>query len=157
MKAIKVVVIIFLLLPVISKAEQHRIKEKNVSVNVINSFTEKWPDINVKKWEKKDDTFIAVFLQGDKKLKSSFDVNGNWLQTKTRIKWKELPSLVRKTYYGSDFTWQNWNWVEKLQTSEYKEVYLIEGDNSNTESDPLCYFKLWITPDGKMVKTESDN
>jgi len=35
------------------------------------------------------------------------------------------------------------------------EIYQIEGDNSNKESDPPCTFNLWLTPDGKIIKKES--
>ena len=154
MKVFNVLVLILLALPGISKAEQSKANGGKVSTVVTNSFAEKCPEVNVKKWKKKDGRFIAVFLKGDKECEASFDADGNWLQTKDRIKWEQLPSPVRETYYASDFKWLNRNRVEKLQTTNYKEVYLIGGDNSNQESGPLQPYKLWITPDGKIVKTK---
>lgn len=153
MNVFKMLVLSLLVLPVISRASQNTVPGGKVSTVVKSSFSEKWPEENVKKWKKKDDQFVAIFYQRERKFESSFDEEGNWLQTENQIKWNELPSSVQKTFYASDYRWLNWNSVEKLRTPKYKEVYLIKGDNLNTESDPISHFKLWITPDGKVVKT----
>lgn len=155
MDAFKILVLMILfLVPGMSNAAQNWIKENKVASDVTTSFAEKCPGMNVKKWKKEDSKFIATFFKEGKKFEASFDENGNWMQTESQIKWAELPSAVRKTYYASDFKWLNRNQVEKLQTTKYKEVYLIEGDNLDQESDPYCPYKLWLTPDGKIVKKE---
>lgn len=156
MNVFKMLVLSLFVLPGISRASQNTAEGGKVSTVVKSSFSEKWPSENVKKWKKEDDKFVAIFFQGKRKFESSFDEGGNWLQTENQIKWNELPSSVQKTYYASDYRWLNWNSVEKLRTPKYKEVYLIKGDNLNTESDPISHFKLWITPDGKIVKTVSN-
>lgn len=156
MKAAKIVFLICLLLPGISNARQNELKEEKVPETIKVAFSEKYPGVEIKRWRKKQSTFIARFSDNGKRSVASFNADGNWVQTEIRIKWNELPNRVQKTYYSSDFRWLNWNWVKKIQTSEYKEIYQIEGDNSNEESSPLCKFRLWFTPDGKMIKEESD-
>ena len=156
MKVFKMFVLSLLVLPVVSRASQNNVKGGEVSTVVKNSFSEKWPGMNVEKWKKNDDQYVAVFTKGDKKLKSSFDENGNWLKTASSVKWEALPAQVRKAYYASNFRWLHWESAKKLQTKNYNEVYLIEGDNMNKESEPIGQFKVWIAPDGKIVKTDSD-
>lgn len=137
-------------------AQQNNKTSSKIPKLVIEAFEERYPDIQEKKWKRKKETFVAKFSSNRKKYKATFNFDGKWVQTETSIKWKELPSNVRKTYNMSEFIWLIRTSVEELQTAEYGHVYLIEGDNMNKESDPICTFKLYFTEDGVIVKKETD-
>jgi len=120
------------------------------------SFSEKFPDAKAKKWKSKKATFIAKFSSNGKKYEATFNADGKWVETLTRIKWEELPGPVRKTFYASEFIWLNWTSVKKLDTPEKGIIYLIEGDNMNEESSPICRFRLYFSEDGVIVREESN-
>lgn len=137
-------------------AQLFGLKESKVPTSVKESFMNKYPDTEVKRWKHKRNDYIAKFFINRKKHEALFSSEGNWKQTEIRLKWEELPSAVRKTYWETDFMWLSRNSVKIIEAPGKEELYLIEGDNMNVESDPICNYKLWFSEDGTIVKKESD-
>jgi hypothetical protein len=131
------------------------VKESKIPGTIKEDFAQRYPVIEVKKWTRTKETFIAKFKLNGHKLETTYHSNGNWVQTEIRIKWEELPSAARKFYYASEFRWLNQTSTKKIQTPENNELYLIEGDNKNQESGPICRFKLWFSENGEVIKEES--
>lgn len=155
MKTFLITFVLILLVSTNADAKMNLVKESKIPVAVRENFAQRYPAIEKKKWKRTKETFIAKFKLNGHKVESTYESDGTWVQTEIRIKWEELPSAARKFYYASEFRWLKQTSTKKIQTLENKELYLIEGDNTNEESGPICRFKLWFSENGEIIKEES--
>jgi hypothetical protein len=156
MKTIIITTTIILMMTLSLSAQLFGMKESQVPLSVKETFNRIYPDTEVSKWKHKQNNYIAKFSINRKKYEAVFNSEGDWVQTEIRIKWEELPSAVRKSYWETDYRWLSQNSAKIIEALNKEKLYLIEGDNSDEESEPPCRFKLWISEDGKIVKKESD-
>ena len=116
--------------------------------NVIKSFSSKFPDAKQVKWDKESvSEYEAEFIMNDKKMSASFDNNGKWMETETKISEKAIPAAI-KTTFNNDFKGYKIKFVELSETSDKGKIWEItmEKDEQNME--------VAFNEKGKVVKKE---
>ncbi|MDF1550484.1 MAG: PepSY-like domain-containing protein [Bacteroidales bacterium] len=157
MKIILISTVIILMIAMPSEAQLFGMKKSLVPLSVKETFHKKYNDATVRKWIHEKNHFIATFSLNRKKHEAVFNDEGDWIRTEISIKWEELPCVVKKSYRATDFKWLDRNFVKVIDAPEKEKLYLIDGDNSDDgEFGRYCYFMLWFSEDGKMVKKESN-
>lgn len=144
-------------------AQQKRIKQNQVPQKVRQAFKAKYPDVDVKSWEKKNETYIGKYRWNKKKYKVTFDMNGKWIKTVTELKWKEVPESVKIVYNKS--TYKKWRIdnIMQVDSSSGSIVYILEIDNQFnfpvTESSTVLYETddVYISKNGEIIKVLKKN
>ena len=144
-------------------AQQKRIKQNQVPQSIRQTFKAKYPDANVKSWEKKNETYIGKFRWNKKKYEVTFDANGKWIKTVRALKWEEVPESVKIAYNKSMYTqWRKDN-ITQVDSSSGSIVYILEIDNQFnfpvTESSAVLYETddVYISKNGEIVKVLKKN
>jgi hypothetical protein len=102
---------------------------------VLTSFNAKYPGANVKSWKAENGQYIAKAIVDNQKCFVSFDQNGNWESTISKIHGtRNLPEAVNKTY--NKMAYRSWHvfTVSKLVTP-HGELYDVNIDDTNLQID----------------------
>jgi len=97
------------------------------------AFTEKFNTVKGLKWSYEDDEWEAEFRSGGKEMSASFDENGNWLETETKLKNGNVPENILKTV---DLKFNGWETeeIERIEKPDYNGYEIIlEKEESETE------------------------
>jgi hypothetical protein len=103
-----------------------------------SALQEKYPNAQNVEWEKvAKGQYQADFTLNGTEMAVTFDANGGWLETETKLKNKDLPKPVKdylaKTYPKGDITE-----VALLEKPTLKEgIYRIEIENNGKDFDLL--------------------
>ena len=102
-------VILMLAIIIISGfAGAQTVKESDVPASVKKTFSTKYPNSTVDKWEKKKTDYLAKFKENSITTCVIIDDKGNWVKTKTHIEASMLPktasTYMEKTYPGKKIT-----------------------------------------------------
>jgi hypothetical protein len=129
----------------ISFAQEKKVKAALVPESVLNGYKEKYKKVEVKNWYQDGDMYAAVFDKGESTFKASFNSDGKWIQTSTKIKEAQVSTTVKKAIKNTE--WSEWkiNECYKVETPEYKklfELHLKKGKETKT---------LSFDPTGKAV------
>ena len=118
---------------------------------VKDAFQAKFKTAQNVDWETEEDEWEAEFRMDGKKMSSSFDMSGNWLETETRIKKKDVPAQVFKSI-ALQFDGFEIEGIEGNETPDFKG-YEIRLEKEEIMVEILCSAEGKITI--KKVK-ESD-
>lgn len=132
-----------------------------VSPQVLEAFSARYPGAQNVSWSVRDGYAVASFSWNDPATSAStgthsawFDnQSGFWSMAETEIPYSALPQAVRTAFESSEYaTWQIDNEVDVLTRSGEvePEIYVIEAEQAGKEVD------LYYSPDGVLVKTMAD-
>ena len=156
MRLVVGILVLFTMAGFSASAKRSQLHRDKIPDKVQDAFSKKYPNADVKRWSHKNEDFSVRFSMDDKKYEAILSERGKWIRTEDKIRLNDLPAPVQKAYFSSKFHWLNLTCVKELRSSGNDGVlYLLEGDNWNVESDPVCRFKLYFNADGTMIKKES--
>ena len=106
---------------------------------VLKAFQIKYASETAIKWEvDSHGNFEAHFKQDGIKYRADFSPAGNWIETETSIKKKELPKVIKEKL-KKDFDYSNISEVEKVEHHSKGLFYDVEfkqkGKNIDVEFD----------------------
>jgi len=137
---------------------------KPVPDNVLKSFSAKYPDVHVRKWNMKNDTDIAVFRMSKTKQCAYYLPDGTWIKTETEINHvSELPRAVQNSWHECAF--QTW-YVEDVKRVEIPgdKLYVIQvirkyipggfpgPENWNKQGVSPEEYKLYFDVNGSLLR-----
>jgi len=135
------------------------IEDKPVPKEVIKAHSAKFPDSELKKWESRNEGYIAKFTRDGKKYFAYYSHEGKWKGTESRVKWtRHLPDNVQAGWINSGYAgWYVHN-IKKIETPE-RPLYVLHVNNGTLlSSDKYDAFKedhvLYFTADGELIKTD---
>lgn len=126
--------------------------------NIEAALKNKYPDATIKKLKHKKGGYVAFFTNEGKKCNATFSNNGTWVETKTAMKWKELPKAVRSGLVKSPYSTWLIEDAAKVDTPagtmysvEVDNEYTLDGDHQYADAK-TCY--VYFTPSGSFIKEE---
>jgi hypothetical protein len=133
---------------------------KNVPATVVAAFTSKYPKAEIKNWDISNDEFTAKAKEGDHKFYVTFDNNGTWVKTASKINWSwNLPADVRASLKSSKYAGWRVDGVKKIEspTGEFYQV-LVDNVYLQVDADHAVFAENWIVnfkPGGEIFATQS--
>ncbi|HLG33484.1 MAG TPA: PepSY-like domain-containing protein [Bacteroidia bacterium] len=123
---------------------------------VLNKFTKKYPNAELKKWKREKDFYLAKFIISNRKYFAFYSSDGTWQRTETNIKWKNLPVEVMNGVRKSEYNSWKISEIKQVEMSD-QMVYLLLVDNGNLlDADRYPVFKedfiLYFTSEGNILK-----
>jgi uncharacterized membrane protein YkoI len=121
--------------------------QTNAPENVVNAFTQKFPDAKSVKWDKENETeWEAEFKLKGEEYSANFSTDGTWKETEHEIETSAIPANVKQTLDNGFAGYK----IEEAEISETAEgtVYEFELKNDKTEME------VAVSPEGKVVKKE---
>src|ERR1700744_5219418 len=71
---------------------------------VVTAFSARFPNAQLKKWEERQEGYIADFKFNGQKVFAYYAADGSWKGPETPIKWsRNLPPAVRQAWKNSDY------------------------------------------------------
>jgi putative PepSY-like beta-lactamase-inhibitor len=132
---------------------------KAIPQTVITSFNAKYPGAGVKSWKIENGKYVAKAIVDNHKCFVTFDINGNWLNTMSKIKWTwTLPKEVYESYKKTKYRAWHIDYLTKIEMPS-GDFYQVIVDDSNQQPDPdhaLLFASdklLEFKPDGTLAKT----
>ena len=106
-----------------SFAQEKKVKPALVPESVLNGYKEKYKKVEVKNWYQDGDMYAAVFDKGENTFKASFNSDGKWIKTSTKIKEAQVGTAVKKSIKNTE--WAEWKMSEcyKVETPEFKKLF----------------------------------
>ena len=130
-----------------------------VPKEVVEAFSAKFPDGNVKKWETRKEGYIVRFTRDGKKYYAYYSHQGDWKGTESRIKWtRHLPANVQTGWKNSGYAgWYVHN-IKKIETPE-RPLYVLHLNNGTLlSSEKVDAYKedhvLTFSANGELVSAE---
>jgi len=115
--------------------------------NVVNAFTQKFPNVNDVDWDKENDTeWEAEFEMEGKEYSANFGVDGSWKENEHEIELSDVPNLIKNKL---DTDYSNYK-KEEIEYSEKKEGNFYEFE---LESDEKT-IEVAFNEKGEVVKEE---
>lgn len=130
-----------------------------VPKEVTQAFSAKFPDGDLKKWETRQEGYIAQFTRDGKKYYAYYSHQGDWKGTESRVKrTRHLPANVQTGWMNSGYAgWYVHN-IKKIETPE-RPLYVLHLNNGPLlSSDKYDAFRedhvLTFTADGELIKKD---
>ena len=130
-----------------------------VPARVSTAFSGKFPQGELKKWEKRKEGYVAHFRKDGKKHYAYYSHEGNWKGTESPVRrTRHLPAAVQSAWENSSYVgWYVHN-IRKIETPE-QQLYVLHLNNGTLlDSNKFDAYKedhvLYYTPDGNLVRTE---
>ncbi len=121
-------------------------KDADVPQAVISQFQQKFPDAKKVEWSKESATEMeAEFKMNGEEMSANFSNTGEWLETETEMKEKDLPEAV-KNALKSQFADYKVEESEKVATPQQSEAYEVEIEKGETTLDVM------LDQSGKVIK-----
>lgn len=122
----KKIIVLFAVLAVtinFSVAQEKKVKAALVPESVLSAYKEKYKKLEVKNWYQNGDMYAAMFEKGDNDFKATFNSDGKWIQTSTKIKEAQVSGAVKKSLKNTE--WGEWKMQEcyKVENPEYKKLF----------------------------------
>lgn len=107
------------------------------------AFSKKFKEARNPLWEQEDNEWEAEFKLNGKEMSASFNNLGNWLETETEIKKKDVPVDIFKAV---NLRYSDWEMeeIERVEKPDFKG-YEIELEKGETETEIL------ITDSGEIT------
>src|ERR1041384_4805688 len=107
-------------------AQEKKIKAALVPESVLNGYKEKYKKAEVKNWYQDGDMYAAVFDKGESTFRASFNSDGKWIKTSTKIKEAQVSTVVKKAIKNTE--WAEWKMSEayKVETPEFKKLFELQ-------------------------------
>ncbi len=107
----------------------------DVPPTLSKAFAVKFPNAVLKKWYAEKTGFVAEAKEGNQKFSASFDQNGNWQNTTSKINWTwKLPSDVRTSLKSGKYSAWRVDGIKKVEMPG-KIFYEVCVDNSALQAD----------------------
>lgn len=107
-------------------AQKQDVKEKDVPLIILNSFTTKFPEAKTRTWKTKNGDYEVDFYIKLKKHEAKYQADGKWKKTSIEIHKKEVPEVVFNSLKTSEFS----NWMLDntylVEDIENKDLYLLK-------------------------------
>ena len=154
-KLLFVLVVVFVAETMIAQADTAVIVPQAVS----SAFTTRFPTAQLKKWEQRQQGYIAVFRQNGQKLFAYYSADGSWIGTEFPISWsKDVPVAVKKAWKKDGYaSWKR----DEVKRIDYPDslVYVVYVDNSPTLNAEHMYidaekWALFYNQKGELVRKE---
>jgi hypothetical protein len=118
-----------------------------VPEKVKTAFQKKFPAAVSVKWDNEEENeWEADFKSNNKKMSATFDNEGKWLETESKLNKKEIPEAVANTL-NKEFKDFKIEEVASVETPEYKGYEIkLEVDEADIE--------LVIDSNGSILKKE---
>jgi Putative beta-lactamase-inhibitor-like, PepSY-like len=126
---------------------------------VSTAFTARFPAGQLKKWEQRNEGYIAVFRQDGHKNFAYYSADGAWKGTETPIKWtKNLPEKVKAGWKNSGY----YDWyvedIKKIETPDQPMYALHVNNGVKLDSDHhdayLEEYVLFFSESGQLVRKD---
>jgi hypothetical protein len=115
---------------------------------VAKAFAEKYPNAEKATWTiDRNGRFEADFKLDGTKYRADFDGNGQWVETETSVKWKDLPEATQKAFENEDKK-KDIVEIELVDSHEKGVFYDIEYKIGIGKQD------IMITPEGSVLGTD---
>jgi hypothetical protein len=124
---------------------------QDVPAAVEEAFNQKYPDAKKVAWASEDDGYEAAFKLKGKKMEAEFDAKGNWLETDTEMKVKDLPEAVTKAI-ADQFPDAEIEEAERVSTPQWAEAYEVEVEWEKEGKE--MEMELVFSKDGKLLSKE---
>ena len=121
---------------------------------VQSAFSEKFTSVKSLKWEKENNGWEAEFKMNDMKMSASFTEAGEWLETETEIKTKDVPADIINAVKSKFVGW-NIDEVEKLEKPDFKG-YEVDLKMKKSEKEILVSETGEITINNENEEGEKD-
>ena len=124
---------------------------------VLKSFSQHYPQVAVRKWTVKNDTYVSKFRMNKNKEMAYYTSDGRWVKTETALPWtKDLPVAVDNSWKHSDFC--SW-YVASIKEVTYpdKSQYVLKvqqdcGPDGSAPGDCLNIYNLYFAANGRLEK-----
>ncbi len=137
----------------VSSCQAQSLKESEVPAEVVSAFQEKFSQAKNVEWEKESDNELeAEFKHDGKEMSASFSNTGEWLETETEIKEKDLPRAV-KDALKTQFVGYDIEESAQVSTPAQSEAYEVELEKGKATLEVV------LDKSGKVLKqaiTEGD-
>jgi hypothetical protein len=120
---------------------------------VTKAFQKKYPDAKSVNWASEEDGFEATFQLKSKKMDAEFDAKGNWLETDTKIKVKDLPKAVSKAI-AKEFPGYEIEEVEMISSPQLDEAYEVELELETDDKE--LEIEVVFSSKGKILKKQKE-
>ena len=122
--------------------------------NIIKSFNAKAPSAEEMKWsyDEGENRWEVDYEKDEKECSMAFSRMGDWLETETDMKAKELPEAVLAKI-KSDFAKYD---VEEVEYVETPEGSFYELEVETKEDGEEKKYELKISPEGKIVSKSEE-
>jgi Putative beta-lactamase-inhibitor-like, PepSY-like len=158
LKSISILIIASMILCITNTFAQ---SSTTVPTTVSAAFTAKYPKADLKKWNALNGNYVAEAKNGHQKFFATFDQNGNWLNTASKISWSwNLPADVRASLRNSKYSAWRIDGIKKVD-SPSTGVYQVCVDDhflhrDGTHAGVFTNNKvLNINADGKIVAEQN--
>ncbi len=130
---------------------------------VIASFSAQYPQVQVKRWETKNNDYIASFILNKRKCNAFYSPEGAWLNTEITIRHtRSLPVDVRLSLKNGHYA--SW-YVDEIQNvkTPSKNMYLVQVDNNSgnkmvyEDAGSVDNRTLYFNDNGTLIKTVGNN
>lgn len=143
------------------KSDNGRNPGGEVSPQVLEAFSARYPGAQNVSWTVKGGYAVASFSWNDPQTSAStgvcsawFDnLGGSWSMTETELPYSSLPQAVKTAFESSAYAAWRIDYEVDLLTRSGEvepEIYVIEAEQAGSEVD------LYYSPDGVLVKTMAD-
>jgi len=104
---------------------------KNIPETVVDALKQKYPAAELSGWKVSNDVYVAKIRLDGKKYFATFDANGNWVNTVSKVSWSwDLPKNVNAAFKNSGY--QSWNIYDIHQVAKPSGVYYqLTVNNAN--------------------------
>jgi len=131
-------------------------QKSQVPLEVSKAFALHYPTGHLKKWEHKNEEYIATFRQQGKKCLAYYTFRGNWEATESPVKWtRNLPEAVRagwNTCKYMDWLIMDMYKIDKPGQTLYSihvgQVQSLGPDDADIGSEYILFF----SDKGQLVK-----
>jgi len=99
------------------------------------TYSKMFKEVQNPEWEQEYNEWEAEFKLNGTEMSASFDNSGNWLETETEVKKKDVPAEIFKAI---NLKFEGWEMeeVERVEKPDFKG-YEIELEKGDTETEVL--------------------
>jgi|HubBroStandDraft_1064217.scaffolds.fasta_scaffold267785_2 hypothetical protein len=127
---------------------------------VMTALAARFPNVQVRKWAEKQDTYFACFRWKGKKTYAYYSADGSWKATEVSMKWSwNLPEKVRQAWRHSDFAaWYPMD-ITRIETPDgilyalhVNNSPLLDSDHSQIDH---CEYVIFFNENGELVRKDA--
>ena len=144
------VTIIIIAIMVYTNAIAQKITTEKVPTKASSAFKAKFPAAKQESWSIESPGIYEVeFINGAKTQSAEFDETGNWLETETKMDFKQMPLPVTQAFTKQfeGFKIQEANEVETPRQSITYEIVGVKGKEG---------YEVLFTAEGELLKKKSE-
>ena len=126
---------------------------------VASSFTAKYANARIKKWEKRGDEYMLNFMNDERKCVAFYSFDGGWIRTEISLPWsKDLPLPVQKSLQNNGYGNCYIDGIKEVLSAGRLFYVLHVDDGPSLDADHYDAFKqnyrLIFSQDGVMSEKQ---